>query len=112
MKRAAPVDAPSLSITRGTGRPLPRQIADQFRDAIACGRLPHGTRLPATRRLAVALGVSRNTVVQAYEELLSHGLIAGLVGDGSYVCAGVARAIFRDRDGTLLLVRVAHRASG
>jgi GntR family transcriptional regulator/MocR family aminotransferase len=105
VKTAAVVDIPALELERHSARPLPLQIADQLRAAIACGRLPIGTRLPATRGLAVRLGVSRNTVATAYDELLAADLIAGRVGDGSYVVRGIRCATFSDAEGNRLLLR-------
>jgi GntR family transcriptional regulator/MocR family aminotransferase len=52
---------------------------------IAEGLLLPGSKLPATRDLAISLGVSRNTVVQAYQELEVEGLINSRVGRGSFV---------------------------
>ena len=48
---------------------------------------PVGTRMPPTRTLARELGISRNTVVDAYGALATDGLIAGRFGGGSYVSA-------------------------
>ena len=47
--------------------------------------MAHGTRLPSTRSLARTLGVSRNTVLTAYEELSARGLVRGRRGAGIYV---------------------------
>jgi biotin operon repressor len=55
------------------------------RAAIVDGRLQSGLRLPPTRLLAERLGVSRNTVVAAYERLLSEGYVIARVGSGTYV---------------------------
>src|SRR3546814_18999589 len=44
-----------------------------------------GSRLPATRQLANELGISRNTVLAAYEQLRAEGFIDGRVGPGSYI---------------------------
>ncbi len=49
------------------------------------GRLASGTRLPASRDLAAALSISRNSVVRAYDQLYAEGFIEGRVGDGTYV---------------------------
>ena len=49
------------------------------------GRLVSGTRLPASRYLAAALSISRNSVVRAYDQLYAEGFIEGRVGDGTYV---------------------------
>ncbi len=67
--------------------PLFRQIEAHLRRSIASGRLPAGSRLPSTRRLASDLGVNRLTVENAYAELEAEGLIAGRAGSGTYVLA-------------------------
>ena len=105
MKTAPLVDLPSFHLRRSAPRPLCLQIAAQLGDAISCGRLPVGTRLPSTRSLAAALGVSRNTAATAYDELLAGGFIAGRVGDGSYVVRGIRCVRFSDVDGNPLLLR-------
>lgn len=56
--------------------PLFRQIADAIATDIARGRLRTGARLLSSRALANQLGVSRNTVVAAYEELSTRGWVA------------------------------------
>jgi GntR family transcriptional regulator/MocR family aminotransferase len=61
------------------------QLIRALKSAILGGRLVAGTRLPATRELAAELGVSRTTVVTAYEQLRTEGFIEGKVGSGSYV---------------------------
>ena len=105
MKTATRVDLPSFHLQRSASRPLSLQIAEELGDAISCGRLPVGTRLPSTRSLAAALGLSRSTVATAYDELLAGGLIAGRVGDGSYVVRGIRCVRFSDVDGNPLLLR-------
>jgi GntR family transcriptional regulator/MocR family aminotransferase len=57
----------------------------QLRAAILDGRLKAGLRLPATRELAQALKLSRNTVVAAYDLLLSEGYVVARRGAGNYV---------------------------
>ncbi|MBA1189166.1 PLP-dependent aminotransferase family protein [Pseudomonas entomophila] len=64
---------------------LARQLYQALRQRMLDGRLSTGTRMPASRVLATALGVSRNTVVRAYDQLQAEGFIAGHVGDGTYV---------------------------
>src|SRR5258707_4556931 len=54
---------------------LTSQLVGQLRDAITRGRIARGTKLPSSRRLSEQLGVSRNTVVRAYEELRSEGYV-------------------------------------
>jgi GntR family transcriptional regulator/MocR family aminotransferase len=104
VKRAAPVEAPPVRLDSEGEVPLYRQLAQQLRSAIDCGALPVGSRLPASRRLAELLGVSRNTVLTAYEELRSVGALAGRVGSGSFVTVAEPRrrVEFRDMDGNPL----------
>jgi GntR family transcriptional regulator / MocR family aminotransferase len=68
-----------------------RQLLDhlhrQLRTAILDGRLKPGLRLPPTRSLADSLAVSRNTVVAAYDLLLSEGYLTGRPGCGTFVSA-------------------------
>ena len=73
------------SIDRAHSAPAYRQIVDWARDAIASGEIDEGGRLPAERTLAAELGVSRNTVVRAYEELAADGLVIRHVGVGTIV---------------------------
>jgi DNA-binding GntR family transcriptional regulator len=80
---------------------LYRRIADDVRRAIAGGRLPAGARLPSSRALARQLGVSRNTVLTAYDSLAADGLLAGRTGSGTVVRSAAAprldaRQLLRD----------------
>ncbi|WLW53770.1 PLP-dependent aminotransferase family protein [Streptomyces sp. YU58] len=56
-----------------------------LRDAIRAGRLAAGERLPATRRLAEELGVSRGTVKAAYDQLVAEGYLTARQGAGTVV---------------------------
>ncbi|MFL1418114.1 PLP-dependent aminotransferase family protein [Pseudomonas fildesensis] len=64
---------------------LTRQLYQALRQRVLDGRLVSGTRLPASRDLAAALGISRNSVVRAYDQLYAEGFIEARVGDGTYV---------------------------
>ncbi|MDB5416341.1 MAG: transcriptional regulator [Rubritepida sp.] len=82
-----------LGIERTSGTPLLRQVYLELRHAVLGGVLPPGARLPATRALAHRLGIARNTVVAAYEQLLAEGFIEGRVGAGSYVSRDLPRGL-------------------
>ncbi|MFC9288404.1 PLP-dependent aminotransferase family protein [Streptomyces sp. NPDC057052] len=58
-----------------------------LRDAVRGGRLAPGTRLPATRRLAAEVGISRNTVKAAYDQLVAEGYLTARQGSGTRVAA-------------------------
>ncbi len=65
--------------------PLYRWLYEELRSAILTGRLHPGARLPATRDLASQYGISRPTIVTAFEQLRSEGYVEGKVGSGTYV---------------------------
>src|SRR6266852_5090877 len=67
--------------------PLYIQLRDQLRALVNTGDLRPGDRIPASRELAVQLGVHRTTVANAYAELESEGLITGHVGRGTFIRA-------------------------
>ena len=58
---------------RDTRAPLHRQIYEALKSGIRDGKYRPGSRLPSTRALCADLGVSRNTVLAAYEQLLAEG---------------------------------------
>jgi len=78
---------PGLTIDDASDVPVYRQIADGVRTAAGDGRLRSGHRLPATRDLARQLGVNRNTVVAAYDELAAEGWVESHTGRGTFVAA-------------------------
>jgi GntR family transcriptional regulator/MocR family aminotransferase len=82
-KQARDLPFPALAVDPAAERPLHRQIYFAVREAILEGRLKPGARLPASRTLSKELGVSRNTVMAAFEQLRAEGYIDGRVGAGS-----------------------------
>ncbi|WP_158941756.1 PLP-dependent aminotransferase family protein [Granulicella sp. S190] len=66
---------------------LYRQIYDGLRDGIIGERFEGGTRLPASRAFAASLGVSRITVTECYERLISEGYLETRRGSGTFVCS-------------------------
>ncbi|HMM66906.1 MAG TPA: GntR family transcriptional regulator, partial [Dokdonella sp.] len=61
------------------------QLIRALKSAILEARLGPGSRVPASRSLANELGISRNTVLAAYDQLQAEGFLHGRVGSGSYV---------------------------
>ena len=106
---------PKLTVDRTSDVVLYRQIYDHLRRAIGDGQLRHAARLPSTRALAKRLGVSRNTVLNAYEALASEGLLAGRRGSGTKVSA-CASGVRRFEPPPILdprtLLRAAHYPAG
>jgi len=62
-----------IDITRKTKKPLFRQVYEIIRDNILNGDLKAGTRLPSSRRLSAELDVSRNVILEAYDQLRAEG---------------------------------------
>ncbi|HYG42209.1 MAG TPA: winged helix-turn-helix domain-containing protein, partial [Bordetella sp.] len=71
--RAALLDSPLA--TTGGRHTLQRQLLQRLKQAILDGRLPPGSRLPASRTLAEQLAISRNTVLLAYAQLTAEGYV-------------------------------------
>ncbi len=74
-----------LTINPSLGKPIYLQIIDQIRHAMGSGYLNPGDKLPSVRDMATELTVSPNTVVRAYRELESEGLIATRQGSGTFI---------------------------
>jgi GntR family transcriptional regulator/MocR family aminotransferase len=74
-----------LLLDRSRTAGLTTQIIEQLRRAIETGRIGLGVRLASTRRLSEQLGVSRNTVVRAYEILESEGYLVPKSASGIFV---------------------------
>ncbi|HEY6648799.1 MAG TPA: PLP-dependent aminotransferase family protein [Mycobacterium sp.] len=60
-------------------------LLSALRDAVRSGRLAPGTMLPPSRTLATDLGLARNTVAEAYAELVAEGWLASRQGAGTWV---------------------------
>jgi GntR family transcriptional regulator/MocR family aminotransferase len=82
----------ALELDRAGGAPVFRQIARQLREKIVSLALPSGTRLPPSRELAIELGVARNCVIDAYDELIAEGLLEGRGRHGTFVAASAPAA--------------------
>lgn len=85
MKRSENLTVPDFRIEPESACPMHQQIYNQLRRAILEGKLPVGARLPSTRDLARTVGVSRNTVLNAYEGLVADGLLLARRGSGTRV---------------------------
>lgn len=84
-ERRAPRQEIGLVIEEGSGATLQQQVRQRLLDAISRGILRPGRRLPSSRRLARQIGVSRNTVILAYDALLSAGHLVSRARSGVFV---------------------------
>jgi GntR family transcriptional regulator / MocR family aminotransferase len=78
-----------VQLDRSGYNSLQRQLYQTLKDGILCGRIAAGEALPSTRELAGDLGVSRNTVVAAYDMLWTEGFIVNRQGAPSRVAEGL-----------------------
>ncbi|MEW6257562.1 MAG: PLP-dependent aminotransferase family protein [Pseudomonadota bacterium] len=72
------------------------EVTAAIRERIANRALSQGDKLPSVRGFAAALKVSPSTVVEAYDRLVSEGVIRSRPGSGFYVSAGLAPPAFND----------------
>ena len=80
-----------LKFERGRGETLRAALERTLREAIVAGALREGVRLPASRVLAEALGVSRGVVSDAYGQLEAQGFLATRARAAPVVAANLAR---------------------
>ena len=84
----------AFSISPASDVPIFRQIVQQIHHAVARGKLPVGSQLPAVRTLAEELVINPNTVARSYQELIREGVLESRSGRGVFVCE--RRQVFSD----------------
>ena len=72
-----------MAIDRAAPRAVRSQLEEGLRTAIRSGRLEPGKKLPSSRELARAIGVSRGLVTECYQQLQSEGYLHSEVGIGN-----------------------------
>ncbi|MBM0744313.1 PLP-dependent aminotransferase family protein [Phormidium sp. CLA17] len=77
----------AITFDRHSSLPLHQQLYEELRQVILSGRLLPRQKVPSTRSMAKSLGISRTTVTQSYDQLLSEGYLETIAGSGTYVCA-------------------------
>lgn len=91
----------AFSIDRASPVPIFEQICAAIRGQAVSGELKAGETLPATRTLATELGVSRSTIVTAYDQLVAEGYVQGVRGSGYTLCPmGAVELATADQDGS------------
>jgi GntR family transcriptional regulator len=102
-----------IVVDPGTGVPVYRQVMDQVKLQVACGRLTPGDELPSTRALSTELGVNPMTISKAYSFLEKEGIVERrpgrpvvVKGNGGPGAAGTGKELLRDElAGTVTMVR-------
>jgi GntR family transcriptional regulator / MocR family aminotransferase len=74
-----------VRLDRSASQPLRAQLEASLREAIRGGRVHAGERLPSSRELARALGISRGMVQECYGQLLAEGYLTSRTGSATRV---------------------------
>lgn len=85
MKREAGALLSSIQLDRSSQKTISVQLYMALRDILLYGGLKPGDRLPASRTMARETGVSRTTVIDAIDRLISEGMLVSQVGSGTFV---------------------------
>ncbi len=80
-------ELPGITIDGKSHEPKFRVLYRELRKAVLSGQLKSGTRLPSTRILARQLSISRNTVLNAFDQLIAEGYLETQTGAGTYVAS-------------------------
>lgn len=89
VRPARPALGIDLHLEPAAGPGLRRGLTDALREAVRSGRLLPGTRLPSSRSLAADLAIARNTVADAYADLVAEGWLTARQGSGTQVATGL-----------------------
>ncbi len=73
-----------FEISRTDSLSFTKQLQNQIRSAILDGKIKAGEKLPPSRNMAKELSISRNTVIQVYEQLIAEGYLFSTAGSGTF----------------------------
>jgi GntR family transcriptional regulator/MocR family aminotransferase len=97
VKRSTSLPNMVVNLDRSSPDPLYQQLYNELRGGILAGRLIPGLRLPSTRELAIELGLSRTTVLNAFDQLISEGYMEGHTGAGTFVSRALPEELLQIR---------------
>ncbi|HWT74871.1 MAG TPA: PLP-dependent aminotransferase family protein [Mobilitalea sp.] len=80
-----------ISVDPADSLPLTRQLYQKMKAMILEGTLTPGEKLPSSRTLARDLSISRNTVLEVYNQLIAEGYLEGFHGSGTVVADGILK---------------------
>jgi GntR family transcriptional regulator/MocR family aminotransferase len=102
----------AVALDPASPSPLHRQLYLALRDAVLSGHVAPGKRLASTRSMATDLGVSRNTVMSAFRQLLAEGYLEGRVGAGTFVTRTLPDDALRARQSPPVVAQRTQRTRG
>ncbi|MEY8273085.1 winged helix-turn-helix domain-containing protein, partial [Corynebacterium pseudotuberculosis] len=74
-----------IAVDSSSSQPLPVQITSHIRSLVSQKIIAPGDHIPSSRSLAAQLGVSRGTVLAAYEQLSAEGYLLAAHGSGTMI---------------------------
>ncbi|WHT39823.1 winged helix-turn-helix domain-containing protein [Myroides sp. mNGS23_01] len=74
-----------IQLDKTSTTPVYMQIANQLSNAIQRNIIPIDTKLPGSRKLAALLQVNRNTIIAAFDELITQGWLMSHPNQGTFV---------------------------
>jgi GntR family transcriptional regulator / MocR family aminotransferase len=80
-----------ITLDKNTAISLSRQIYYQIKNLILVGSLTENDKLPSSRELSRELNVSRNTILEAYDQLIAEGYLQGYQGSKTVVAKGISK---------------------
>jgi GntR family transcriptional regulator/MocR family aminotransferase len=80
-----------ISIDKKPGKTINAQLYEQLKNGVFCGMLRPGDRMPSSRELATQLTISRNSVMQVFEQLTMEGFFETRTGFGTFVSSGIEK---------------------
>lgn len=80
----------AVRLNPSSGTPLYLQLVEHLKHSIETGAITAGEQLPSVRKMAEDLLINPNTVVRAYRDLESEGIVELRHGSGVFVCASVS----------------------
>jgi len=84
-----------VELSNDLNRPAYQRLAEGIRRGILEGRFRPSDRLPPTRSLATTLGLARNTILEAYDQLIAEGYLEARQGSGTFVAAALPESSLR-----------------
>ena len=78
-----------INIKRNSKTSLSKQLYTHYKELILSGKLNADDKLPSTRELARMINVSRNVVLDCYEQLIAEGYVYTKNGSGTYISKGI-----------------------
>ncbi len=87
----------AIELSRKSGVPLYVQLKEKIRQQVESGSWSPGFKLPTERELANLLGISRNTVSQAFRELEAEGILTVVQGKGTFLAEADAVSLSASR---------------